>query len=555
MPDLVLGPLLRFTNDTEATVWVEVDEPCTVEVLGTTAPTFTVEGHHYALVVLTGLEPATERPYEVRLDGEVRWPEPDSPFPPSVIRTFPPKAEEDDQPFTMAFGSCRASVPHEPPWNLPADEHEDAFDHDALRVMAHEMAFGDRDNWPDYLLLLGDQVYVDMGAPRTREFIRSRRDPEWGPGEEVVDYEEYACLYHEAWTDPLLRWLFSTVSVGMIWDDHDMGDDWNISHQWVQEMEELDWWHIRRRAGFISYWIHQHLGNLSVDELEENDTWCKVRNGGEVTDALDELAEAAGFTGDGVRWSHARDFGRTRLVVIETRASRVLESDKRQMVDDDSWDWLNDRLRGDVDHLVIATSDPYLLLPSLHDLEAWNEQVCGGTWGRWFARKGEELRRDLDLDHWASFERTFGALTDILRDVAAGRRGEAPATITVLSGDVHHAYLARVDFGPDVEAHSAVHQAVCSPVRNPLDRKERNVIRFAKTPVARALGRLLRTTARAPDPGIRWKVVDGPWFDNQVGSLRHEGRRAEMRLDKTIPGEDEEDERRLERVFETTLAG
>ena len=123
------------------------------------------------------------------------WPEAGSPFPPSVIRTF-----AEDVPFTMAFGSCRASVPHEPPWNLPADDHEDAFEHDALRVLAHEMAFGDRDNWPDYLLLLGDQVYVDLGAPKTREFVRSRRDPECGPGEEVVDYEEYARLYHESWT-------------------------------------------------------------------------------------------------------------------------------------------------------------------------------------------------------------------------------------------------------------------------------------------------------------------------------------------------------------------
>jgi hypothetical protein len=550
VPDLVLGPLLRFTSDTQATIWVEVDQPCTVEVLGAEAPTFTVEGHHYALVVVDGLAPATEHPYEVLLDGRRVWPEEGSPFPPSVIRTF-----DDRAPFTMAFGSCRASVPHEPPWNLPVDDHEDAFEHDALRVLAHEMAFGDRDNWPEYLLLLGDQVYVDVGAPETREFVRSRRDPDAGPGDEVVDYEEYARLYHESWTDPLLRWLFSTVSVGMIWDDHDMGDDWNISHSWVQEMEELDWWSVRRRAGFITYWIHQHLGNLSVEELEEDETWRRVREGGEVTDVLDEMAESAGPTGDGVRWSHARDFGGTRLVVIESRAGRVLEPDRRRMVDDDSWAWLCDRLRGDADHLVVATSDPYLLMPALHDLEAWNERVCDGAWGRWWARKGEDLRRELDFDHWGSFGVSFAELTEVLRATAAGERGEAPSTITILSGDVHHAYLAEVAFTGDTEVSSAVHQAVCSPVRNPLDHKERRVIRFASTRVARAIGWLLRKTARAPDPALRWDVVEGPWFDNQVGTLRHEGRRADVRIDKTIPGEDDEDERRLERVFERRLDG
>ena len=126
------------------------------------------------------------------------------------------------------------------------DEDEDAFEHDALRVLAHEMAFGDRENWPDYLLLLGDQVYVDLGAPKTREFVRSRRDTDEEPEDEVVDYEEYARLYHESWNDPLLRWLFSTVSVGMIWDDHDMGDDWNISYAWVRRWRS---WTGGRSAG------------------------------------------------------------------------------------------------------------------------------------------------------------------------------------------------------------------------------------------------------------------------------------------------------------------
>ena len=42
MPDLLLGPLLRYVGETEATVWVETDSPCEVEVLGCSEPTFTV---------------------------------------------------------------------------------------------------------------------------------------------------------------------------------------------------------------------------------------------------------------------------------------------------------------------------------------------------------------------------------------------------------------------------------------------------------------------------------------------------------------------------------
>ena len=65
MPTLVLGPLLRYTGSTQATVWVETDAPCEVAVLGARQRTFCVEGHHYALVVLSDLDEGSVRAYEV----------------------------------------------------------------------------------------------------------------------------------------------------------------------------------------------------------------------------------------------------------------------------------------------------------------------------------------------------------------------------------------------------------------------------------------------------------------------------------------------------------
>src|SRR5262249_56907214 len=101
-PVLVLGPLLRYVSETEATIWVETDRACRVEILGRQARTFEVSGHHYALVVIRDLQPGTAYEYQVALDGTVRWPEPDSEFPPSVLRTTGP-----DRPLRLAYGSCR----------------------------------------------------------------------------------------------------------------------------------------------------------------------------------------------------------------------------------------------------------------------------------------------------------------------------------------------------------------------------------------------------------------------------------------------------------------
>ena len=78
VPELVLGPVLRYVSDTEATVWVETDDACEVEVLDHRARTFGVEGHHYALVCVGGS--SRERPTSTasRSTARARWPEPGS---------------------------------------------------------------------------------------------------------------------------------------------------------------------------------------------------------------------------------------------------------------------------------------------------------------------------------------------------------------------------------------------------------------------------------------------------------------------------------------------
>ena len=65
-PSLVLGPLLRYAGESEATVWLETDRACEVEVLGRRARTFQVAGHHYAIVVIEELAPDSVQEYDGR---------------------------------------------------------------------------------------------------------------------------------------------------------------------------------------------------------------------------------------------------------------------------------------------------------------------------------------------------------------------------------------------------------------------------------------------------------------------------------------------------------
>ena len=187
------------------------------------------------------------------------------------------------------------------------------------------------------------------------------------------------------------------------------------------------------------------------------------------------------------------------------------------------------QLRGDVDHLLIASSLPILLPPSIHDVEAWNEALCAGAWGPVVARVGERLRRLADLEHWAAFSSSFARLSEIVRAVAAGERGDAPATIGFLSGDVHYAYVAEVSGGEEA---SVIYQAVCSPFRNSLPAPIASASRAAMTAAAVRLARALARAAGIDEPPVPWRVTSGPFFANQLATLTLDGRTARLRLER-----------------------
>lgn len=552
---LVLGPLLRYAGTSSATVWVQTRDDSRVEVgafgRSWSARTFGVHGHHYALVVLDGLEPGTGSDYTVEIDGERVWPPADPPhgLPPSRVATLQPH-----EPTRMAFGSCRTSVPHDAKGNASNGV-------DALRAYARHLSLTDPAEWPHLVCFLGDQVYADETSEEMREFIASRRSLDEPPGEELKDYDEYAHLYRLAWSDPLNRWALSTLPSSMIFDDHDIRDDWNTSQQWHREMNAKPWWHQRIVGGLASYWVYQHCGNLAPEQLAEDEVWQLVAahaaEGGEVeldlTDVLDALAERVDKQPDTYRWSYTRDLGDSRLIVVDSRAARVLTPERRSILDDAEMAWLDEQLRGDVDHLFIGTSLPFLLAQGIHDLEAINEAMATGAWGPRVGRFGERMRRALDLEHWAAFQEGFAKVLDMVVEVARGQRGRPPGTITFLSGDVHNSYVTEIDRDELGAGASRIVQAVCSPIRNPLPRG----VRIGQALLARGLNRplqfLVARTDKVPSAPYNWRVTEGPWFDNNLATLQVRGRGLVIRWDSGLVRDEAYDEPELRQVARVVI--
>jgi hypothetical protein len=514
--ELLLGPVLRrVVHDDQGTVagiWVQTDQRAQITVRAAghaaTADTFSAYGVHLGFVQIEGLPPG-DHPYEVLVDGVAGWPLPD--LPASTIR-IPHRTATDA---TIVFGSCREATAH--------THSPEGYDADALEVLAERLSAGGER--PDLLALIGDQIYADNLSTSTKRWLAGLDRGADHPTDQVTAFPEYAYLYRESWSVPLVRWLLSTVPTVMIFDDHEIVDDWNSSGTWLADASRQPWWQPRIVAGISSYWLFQHLGNVHPRELAADPVWQGIRQSpADATAVLEAFArrhaEPAGP--DPYQWGYHLDIGRTRLIMIDCRGNRVLSGPKRRMMPQAHWDAVAAQSRADCDHLVLACSLPWLLAPAVHHGEAVMEVLADRL------PVMERLRRDHDLEHWAAVGHSFDELTDLIAGVTV------PATVSVLGGDVHHSYVARARLrgrsgGP------AVHQVTCSPLHQNIQGVMRTLLRAGWWRLLSGPASLVARLAGVPRPAVRWRAVTKVHFGNAVGTLTHRGRSATASLETVTP--------------------
>ncbi len=466
-------------------LWAQTDEPATLTVNAgpatVTAQTFEIEGFHFCHLVLEGL-PETATPYQIRIDGLEVWPLPGNP--PSVITS---RVGEQS---SLAFGSCR---------------EQRSYGVDALEAYAGRAQQGAP--LPDLLALIGDQIYADELPERTQRWLAERDRPDYYPSDQVVTFAEYAHLYQRAWSQPAVRWLLSTVPTVMIFDDHEIMDDWNSSASWLADMQTRPWWSERIGAGLSSYWVFQHLGNLTAEELAADPVWKHLKSDNEI-----EIPP-------GYQWSYRLDLGRTRMIMLDCRANRVLDEPVRRMFPQREWDWLAEQAQADCDHLVLACSLPWLLAPAIHHLQSVMEVAS-----RRYGGVVEKLRRRFDLEHWSAVGHSFGELTTLVQGV------KKPVSISVLGGDVHHSYVARAEL-PDRDN---VYQITCSPLNNDVSAAMKFGLKAGWWRGFSGPGNAVARMARIPKDIIKWRVLTKPpYFGNAIATLTFDGAQANVVLECT----------------------
>ena len=240
----------------------------------------------------------------------------------------------------------------------------------------------------------------------------------------------------------------STVPTAMIFDDHDVRDDWNTSAAWRDEMRGDA---VVARPDPVGAGVVLGLPAHRQPRPRRARRRPRLPAGHRRTAATPGRCSWSWPTAPtprptarkGVRFSFRWDLGRSRLVMIDSRNGRILDDGHHLMLGDA-------RVRlgrgagaapgrgrppgaGHVGAVAAAARDRRPARPSTR-----SPRPGPG----WRGRLGEKIRQAADLEHWAAFRESFDRLTAMIE--RRGRRA-APATVSVLSGDVHHSYAARAD--------------------------------------------------------------------------------------------------------------
>jgi hypothetical protein len=89
-------------------------------------------------------------------------------------------------------------------------------------------------------------------------------------GVHAADYAEYAALYEQAWSQPGTRRLLAHLPSFMIFDDHEVTDDWNADPSWLKivhsKADPLRCWPTTMTDALCAYWVYQGWGNLAPEQ-------------------------------------------------------------------------------------------------------------------------------------------------------------------------------------------------------------------------------------------------------------------------------------------------
>ncbi|GEK11800.1 alkaline phosphatase D family protein [Pseudoalteromonas peptidolytica] len=216
--------------------------------------------------------------------------------------------------------------------------------------------------------------------------------------------------------------LCANVPILMMFDDHDVTDDWNLTAKWEQAIANHK---VSRRIvnnGVISYWLFQGIGNDAFEQSRalldgfKNSLHEKKWQ----FDAFDRQVRR--FT----RWHYCLDTF-PKVVVLDTRTHRWRNeqnfNEPSGLLD---WEMLMELQDTLIDHraVLMVSPAPVFGVKAIETIQAV------------FNACGEPLM--VDVENWMAHEGAARKLIEIFK------RPDTPKETIILSGDVHYSFCFSV---------------------------------------------------------------------------------------------------------------
>ncbi|BBN81885.1 hypothetical protein PA25_18700 [Pseudoalteromonas sp. A25] len=252
---------------------------------------------------------------------------------------------------------------------------------------------------------------------------------------------------------PKAQRLFANVPTLMMFDDHDVTDDWNLTARWEQAIAEHKSSRRIINSGLLSYWLFQGLGNDAM--LNSGSLCAEFERSLEVDSwqfkSLDKAINR--FSS----WHYCLDTT-PKVVVMDTRTHRWRNeqnfNEPSGLLD---WEMLMELEDTLVDHkeVILVSPAPVFGVKSIEAIQSI------------FNFFGQPLL--VDVENWMAHEGSARKLLEIFR------RPDTPKETIILSGDVHYSFCFSVQsrFG---KHHNRIWQLTASGIKNEFPKKLINLL-------------------------------------------------------------------------------
>jgi subtilisin family serine protease len=189
----------------------------------------------------------------------------------------------------LASGSFRAFLPQ---WKTSSTSPVVKRNPMGHAYLSHNFLLWEIPNFEEFLPTIVDATNLAIMQPNSRGHL-----PAAG-GKHAADFAEYAYFYERAWTTTRnVRVALAQIPTFLIFDDHEITDDWNFDMSWVRmlhnQKDALLMWPKTLTDGLAAYWVYQGWGNKPPSEWDGNDPRVKALDDArkQGLDALPKLRE------------------------------------------------------------------------------------------------------------------------------------------------------------------------------------------------------------------------------------------------------------------------